>query len=57
MPNWTPQQKLAIETTDRSVDDIADLVGYSLGLSLSKTFKTLTGESPIQYRRKHRLRA
>jgi len=51
------QAKTMLETTDRSVDDIADLVGYSHGLSLSKTFKALTGESPVKYRRKHRLRA
>ncbi len=51
------QAKTLLETTDRSVDDIADIVGYSHGLSLSKTFKALTGESPVQYRRKHRLRA
>jgi len=51
------QAKILLETTDRSVDDIAEIVGYSHGLSLSKTFKALTGESPIQYRRKHRLRA
>ncbi len=49
--------KTLLETTDRSVDDIADIVGYSHGLSLSKTFKALTGESPVKYRRKHRLRA
>jgi len=51
------QAKTMLETTDRSVDDIAELVGYSHGLSLSKTFKALTGESPVKYRRKHRLRA
>jgi len=49
--------KTLLETTDRSVDDIAEIIGYSHGRSLSKTFKALTGEPPVTYRRKHRLRA
>ncbi|MDX1695412.1 MAG: AraC family transcriptional regulator ligand-binding domain-containing protein, partial [Ketobacteraceae bacterium] len=43
-----------LSTTSRSVGQIAHLLGYSDQNSFSYGFKSLTGESPTQYRQRHR---
>ena len=46
--------KKLLTTTNKSVDDIADEVGYQGGRSLEKVFKQLTGRTPTEYRDLHK---
>jgi len=39
-----------LRKTEKSVESIAEIVGYSTGFSLSKAFKRVCGVSPQQYR-------
>lgn len=46
--------KNLLTTTSKSVDDIADQVGYQGARSLEKVFKQLTGCTPTEYRDLHK---
>jgi YesN/AraC family two-component response regulator len=46
--------KKLLTTTNESVDDIADQVGYQGARSLEKVFKQLTGYTPTEYRDLHK---
>lgn len=46
--------KKLLTTTNKSVDDIADQVGYQGARSLEKVFKQLTGRTPTEYRELHK---
>jgi transcriptional regulator GlxA family with amidase domain len=46
--------KKLLTTTNESVDDIADQVGYQGARSLEKVFKQLTGRTPTEYRDLHK---
>ena len=41
-----------LANTNQSLDQIAKTVGYSDGFSFSKMFKSITGESPRDFRKK-----
>ncbi|ALM54004.1 AraC family transcriptional regulator [Halomonas huangheensis] len=41
--------------TDLSLSEIAELIGYSQLSALTRGFKRVTGESPTQWRRKHKM--
>jgi LacI family transcriptional regulator len=40
--------------TDRSIGEIADLLGFNSVTAFGRAFKAAYGASPIQYRRRHR---
>jgi AraC family transcriptional regulator of arabinose operon len=43
-----------LQQTDESIEDIADQTGFPNRAYLSRVFKQVTGESPADFRRKHR---
>lgn len=43
-----------LSTTDASVEDIADSLGYKDRSSMTKSFKAMVGQTPADYRRSHR---
>lgn len=46
--------KNALRETDLTIEEIADIAGFSSGNYLSQTFKKLVGQTPGIYRRSHR---
>lgn len=43
--------RVLLRSTTRSIDEIADMLGYADASSLSRAFTTWTGKSPAEYRR------
>lgn len=43
-----------IDTTNMSIGEIADMIGYSEKTHLSRDFKKYKGMTPLQYRHRHR---
>lgn len=46
-------QRLLVKT-DMSVSDIAERIGYKSATHFGRTFKMITGQTPLAYRRKHK---